>query len=319
MPCLVLVPAAAQRRLARRSLVILLALFLGPAACASDSSSDETSSAQMRATHEALARSLSWLEHHRPEPHAKLGDHVLDAWTWVIFARLHPDATVRARARREARQRLMALEAPGELDFVSLSYWATALRCRASVGLDPDPLRARLEAADLEPILAEGSATTALWSVELLRRSGVEVTLPPRTTALAAAAADPDWAPSLSNAVAIYHELAAASDFGRAPVRGFSAEELAFARRAHPMLFSVVRGEGQTDAAAEVLIAGAILGQRDEPWFADGIAWLRTRQRDDGSYRRAGQRPDPSANARRHGILTASWALLASLPDEDRR
>ncbi|MBW2316150.1 MAG: hypothetical protein JRH10_18420 [Deltaproteobacteria bacterium] len=316
MSCPTLAPAAAPCRPARRSrrLALWAALLLGSAACASDSSNDDT-----RATHEALARSLVWLERHRPEPGSKLGNHVLDAWAWERFARLHPDATVRARARSEARSRLAALEADAEPDFVALSYWATALRCRAALGLDPDPLRSRMQAADLERLLRESSPTTALWSAELLRFSGVELTLPARTTLLSSAAVDPDWAPSHRDAVAIYHELAAASDFGRESVRGFSAEEIAFARRAHPVLFSVVRGEGRTDAAAEILISGAILGQRDEPWFADGIVWLRTRQREDGSYMRAGQRPDPPADARRHGIVTASWALLESLQEEDRR
>ena len=267
----------------------------------------------------ALARSLAWLDTHPAGPDAKLGSRVLDAWAWERYARLHPDPAVRERAAREARARLASLEIEGQIDFVALSYWATALRCRHSLGLATEPLARRLAELDLPRLLDEGSPSTGWWSGELLRRSEVEVATSARATALAASAADPAWTPSVRDAVAFYHEIAAASDLGRAPVRGLSPQALTFARGAHPALFSLARERNETDAAAEVLIGAAILGQRDEAWFREGVLWLVGRQRGDGTYPRASARPSRSVSDSRHGVLVVSWALLEFASDRERR
>jgi hypothetical protein len=278
------------------------------------SAGGERETAPIRASAQAaLERSLTWLASHRPDATSALGNRVLDAWSWTLFARLHPEAGVRERAASEARARLERLGFPTNPDFVALTYWAVALRCRAAAGLETDGLRDALAQVDLVALLAAGSPTSAWWSAELLRHSGVSVDLPRRTRAIAVAAAEPAYAPSVRDAVAFYHELAAAADLGTRAIEGFSSDEIAFVRRVLPDLVAASRARGDTDAAAEALIAAALLDERRAPWFREGVDWILAQQRPDGAYVRAGMPRDPDPDELRHGVLVASWALLEAL------
>ena len=70
----------------------------------------------------------------------------------------------------------------------------------------------------------------------------------------------------------------------------------------------------ETDAAAEVLITAALLDQRERPYYRDGLRWLLSQQRAEGSYRSAhdGARPEVPSSYR-HGVLIGTWAVLESL------
>jgi hypothetical protein len=87
-----------------------------------------------------------------------------------------------------------------------------------------------------------------------------------------------------------------------------------FARGVLPALLEVSRSAGDTDAVAEVVITAALLDERERDFYAEGIAWLLAKQREDGTYRDArtgNARPAPRHS--RHGVLVVSWALLESL------
>jgi hypothetical protein len=266
----------------------------------------------------ALDRALAWLAAHRPDPaRALLGELGTDAWTWSMFAHLHPDEEVRRRAGQEARARFGAIEPRVEPSETSLTYWSLILREMRGLGMDTAQQRAALERLDLEAALDRMTGTSAFWTRELLRRGGIQVTVDSQVTVLAerAAAGTDGYQPSLRDAYAIYHEIAPAADLGREPPRAFTAREIAFAREASPRLLEVSRRERDLDAAAEVLTAAAILGQRDQPWHREALAWLIGVQREDGTWPDL-RNPTAQPGDSRHAVLVASSALLQSLAGE---
>jgi hypothetical protein len=291
-------------------LVVLLAQVL--VAC-TDTPPDSSREEILR----ALDRSLSWLTAHPSDPDsAQIGELTLDAWPWTIFSRLHPDPEIRARSAEEAKARLQGLEPKVEPTLVSLSYWALLLRNIESHNLDTVAYREALSRVDIEAILAAGNPTTNLWTTELLRYSGIPSKSRVEETYLATSAADgvARFEPTVRGAYALYHEIVPATDLGRKPIRVFSDDQVDFARLVLPALLEVSRNAGDTDAVAEVLITASLLGEREQRYYGEGIEWLLTQQREDGTYRdaRTGNARLPSAHFR-HGILVVSWALLESL------
>jgi hypothetical protein len=266
---------------------------------------------------QALDRSLSWLVAHPPDPAgAPIGELALDEWTWNLFSRLHPDPKIRARTAEGSRARLRSLEPRVEPTLVSLSYWALLLRNLVSQDLDATAYRAALSRVNIDAILAKGNPTTNLWTTELLRYSGIPGASSVEGTYLATSAATglDRFEPTLRGAYALYHEIAPVTDLGRGPVRGFSDDQVQFARRVLPALLERSRSAGDTDAVAEVLITASLLGERRRSFYGEGIEWLVARQREDGTYRDARARaPAPPPAPFRHAILVVSWALLESL------
>jgi hypothetical protein len=267
------------------------------------------------AARQALQRSIDWLDASPPDPsRSKLGDLGMDAWSWAQIARLHSDPAVRQRAGNEARLRLGRLEPVIEPTPTALSWWAVLLRSMDALGMDTSPYIAALSKIDLEDALSEMNPTTALWTGELLRFAGVAIKADVAATEVASGAAASDWSPTVRAAYAIYHEIAAATDLGRVAPEVFNEQQLAFARGALPRLLAVCRQAEETDAAAEVLIAAALLDQRELPYYRDGIRWLLSQQRADGTYRRAQDRARPAGpSSYRHGVLIGSWAVLEML------
>ena len=132
--------------------------------------------ADRKAVLDALQRSLAWLESHPPNAHrAKLGALGMDAWAWSIFARLHPEATLRERAAEEARRRLRGIPPRVEPTATSVSWWALLLRVMQSHQIDTAPHRAALSAVDLADVLHDMNPTTAFWTTQLLRHSGMAI------------------------------------------------------------------------------------------------------------------------------------------------
>jgi hypothetical protein len=183
-----------------------------------------------------------------------------------------------------------------------------------AVEMDTSPYLAALSKIDLSEVVNKMSPTTALWTSGLLRPVGIAVEVDPAATAVATGAAASDWTPTVRSAYAIYHEIAGDTDLGRAAPRVFNQRQLDFIRRALPQLLDVCITEHDTDAAAEVLIAAAILDQRERGYYAEGMRWLLAQQRADGTYfsaRDLKRNQDPSNF--RHVVLIGSWALLESL------
>ena len=52
-------------------------------------------------------------------------------------------------------------------------------------------------------------------------------------------------------------------------------------------LLAVSRDANDTDAAAEVLVTAALVGEQEMPYYREGISWLLGRQRADGTFVRA--------------------------------
>jgi hypothetical protein len=252
----------------------------------------------------AFGPSLRWLEQHRPESSgAELGDLGMDAWSWCLFARLHPDAGVRRRATDQARDRLASLPRTIEPSVTALSWWALLLREMRAFNVDDAGRSAEIAALDLDAVLARAGPTTTLWTKLLLRRAGIDVSVSKAGTRVASLGETDSL--SSRDAVAIYHEIAPAFDLGRAQPELFTAEELARVVELLPRLLLVCREADDVDAAAEVLIIAALLGDRERPYYREGIGWLVERQQADGSYH-----PGRDLSAARHGVLLGSWALL---------
>lgn len=266
---------------------------------------------------QALGLSITWLEANRPDPStARLGNLCLDAWAWYLLATLHPEADVRTRAGVQVDRRLRALTPPTEGTAVALSYWAILLRLLNLRGIDTAPYRAALSRFDLSAALDESSPTTRWWTAEFLRRSGLPVETDFSSTFIATATASGGRAltPTRRDAYRIFHELVPTTDLGREPLTQLTPQQATFTRGVIPGLLDVSRAEGDTDAVAEVLVSAALLGQQDTQTYRDGIAWLLTRQRTDGTYRSARDRTRTTTpDSFRHVVLVASWALLTSL------
>jgi hypothetical protein len=261
---------------------------------------------------EALERSMVWLQSHPARNEAALGERGMDAWTWELISRLHPDDAVRARAAREARIRLEAIELGDELDHVSLSWWPLLLRCRDSVGLDSAAIVRELETRNLASILDRAAPSTVFWTAQLLSHSGVALPSQPEETLLAQAALGNRRDVTVRDAYAFYHELVPASDLGRQAIRVFDADELAYARAVHADLLAECLREGDADAVAEVLISATIVDARG-PEYREGIQWLLAKQQKDGTYLSPKKGPLRSQRDPRHLVLVATWALLEFL------
>jgi len=286
---------------AARVLVRLL-LPAVAAACAGDGG-------QARDVRAAIQRSVLWLEQHRPQrTQAPLGELGMDAWSWSLLARLHPDDELRRRAADEARSRLESLPREIEAGATALSWWAILLGELRALGMDDGGRRERIADLARDPRSAGTSPTTAFWSAMLLRHSGIDVAVSTAGTRVATLAGDDAAAtPTPRDAVAIYHEVAPALDLGRTGQEVFTREELARVIELLPRLLGACSQAQDTDAAAEVLITAALLDDRDRPYYRQGISWLLERQRADGSF------GGGDAAAARHGVLVATWALLESL------
>lgn len=263
-----------------------------------------------------FARSLQWLDAHAPDPRRDpVGALCLDAWTWYVFSAWHPEEHVRERAGREVDRRLAALEPPRDLDVVKLSYWATLWWIMKLRGRQLDPAALLPARTDLDAIVSTAHPTTRWWIEKLLEHVGLPVEPDFTRTLIHGASAGPAaYTPTLSDAYRIYHEIAPATGLGAVPFAGFDRAQTEFVLRVLPGLIEVGRDAGDTDAVAEVLIAAALMGERDTAAYRDGIAWLLGRQREDGTYWTAGDSmtpPDPHES--RHGVLVVSWALLTSL------
>ena len=267
-----------------------------------------------RAAARAVDRTVEWLRANPPEQDARLAVHGMDIWTWNLVSRLHSDRAVRAEAAARVRDGLRALGRPKAPDWIALSWWAVVLRCVDSQGLDTQPIADALLASGLDGPLEQSAPTTAWWSSQLLRHAGLEVESKRGRTAIADRFGKRgDYRPSIRDAYAFYHELAAAADFGRQPLSTFTSEQLAFVREVQPELMALAQKQADTDAVAELVIAGALLGQRDEPYFDAAIDWLLERQLDDGTYLR--KEPAQGTSDTRHAVLVGTWALLVYLSD----
>lgn len=276
----------------------------------------------------ALEKSLEWMADNPPDPTAGIGEKGMDIWTWHLYSRLHPDSEDQFRARQETRLRLSKLKPIIEPDMSALSWWAVLFRVLDDQGQDLVPYKISLSAVDLEGILRNGSPTTALWISELLSYSGVSIESDFSTTYVATRGRGgaeernkvqgqrrgSRGSAMVRNAVALYHEIAPASDLGRSKVRGFSEEELRVASSLLPDFLGACQAVGDTDAAGEVLVVAAILGQKEKAFYREGIAWLIKQQLPNGTYvRSSGGVGTPSLHNLRHGVLVVSWALLESL------
>ncbi len=262
----------------------------------------------------AIERTLDWLRAHPPEQDARLAVLGMDIWTWNLVSRLHPDRSVREEAASVTRERLSRVAPPRAPEWIALSWWAVILRCAQSQRLDAQPLIDGLVASDLDRLLEDSAPTTAWWSSQLLRHAGLEVESRRERTAIAAGLAKgAGYRPSARDASAFYHELAAAADFGRGSLAAFDEAHIDFARRAQPELVALSQHNQNTDAVATLVVAGALLGQRDEPYFEAAIDWLLERQLEDGTYRR--QFPSKATSDIRHAVLVVTWALMVYLSD----
>jgi hypothetical protein len=211
---------------------------------------------------------------------------------------------------------LQGIESRVEPTLVAISYWALLLRNFESQSMDTTVYREALSRVDIEAILKVGNPTTNLWTTELLQYSGISIESRVGETYLATSAASgvDRFEPTVRGAYALYHEIAPASDLGRKPIRVFSNEQVEFARRVLPTLFEVSRNARDTDAVAEVLITAAILDEREQSFYGEGIEWLLAQQRENGTYRDARTKRERMPPTHfRHGILVVSWALLESL------
>jgi len=156
------------------------------------------------AARQALQRSITWLDASRPDPaRSQLGELGMDAWSWAQIARLHPDPTVRQRARNEARVRLGRLEPVIEPTATALSWWAVLVRSMNALDMDTAPYLAALSESDLERVLDGMNPTTALWTGELLRFAGVAIEADVAATEVARGAAKSDRSPTVRAAYAI--------------------------------------------------------------------------------------------------------------------
>jgi hypothetical protein len=295
----------------RRSVLILGLLLVLPSCERAQPAGKSPDEAALQ----ALQKSIEWLSANPPNPaDAKLGNIGLDAWAWAQIAELHPSDVVRRRAKQEARKRLGQLEPMIEPTPVELSYWAVLLHVMGAVGIDTSPHLAALSKVDLSEAVEAMSPTTALWTSGLLQPLGITVEVDPAATVVATEAAASDWTPTVRSAYAIYHEVAGATELGRVAPRVFNQRQLDFVRRALPQLLEICIAEHETDAAAEVLIAAAILDQRGRRYYVDGMRWLIAQQRSDGTYfsaRDLKRTPEPSNF--RHVVIVGSWAVLESL------
>ncbi len=297
-----------------RGVAILLAIFLAQVLIACTDMSPDPRHKEVLL---ALDRSLNWLDAHPPDPaRASIGEVTLDTWPWTIFSRLHPDPEIRSRCAEEARARLQGIESRVEPTLVAISYWALLLRNFESQSMGTAAHREVLSRVDIEAILKVGNPTTNLWTTELLQYSGISIESSVGETYLATSAASgvDRFEPTVRGAYALYHEIAPASDLGRKPIRVFSNEQVEFARRVLATLFEVSRNARDTDAVAEVLITAAILDEREQSFYGEGIEWLLAQQRENGTYRDARTKRERMPPTHfRHGILVVSWALLESL------
>jgi hypothetical protein len=265
----------------------------------------------------ALDRTLGWLVANPPDRAPSLGELGMDTWTWCLYARLHPRPAARRSAEAEARARLAAIEPHIEATATSLSWWALLLREMQYLGIDSARHRAALARLDLGAALGAMTGTTAFWTTELLRHAGMDVVSKPDQTVVAGLAKGPgveSYTPTLRDAYAVYHEIAPATDLGRRAPQAFTAEQLSVARAFQPRLYEVSLQARDLDAVAEVLVAAALLGQRDDEWYRQALVWLLGQQRDDGTWpdlRNPASRR--SAGDARHAVLVASWAVLQSV------
>jgi len=262
----------------------------------------------------ALDRSLAWLETHPPDASSEpLGARVLDAMGWFVFAVHHPDAGTRERTGAALDRRLDDLPWPAEPTMVEVTYLASVMTMRRVRGLSVEEAAESLRHIDYASLLEPLKPTTRYWTLEQLRRVGLDVEPDFASTFVGSGGRDFDVEPvDFRDAYRVYHDLAPAVDFGREPPRKLRQEHRVFVQRMLPeMIAATIRAE-DTDAAAEALIAAALAGARSEPSYREGLTWLLSRQRDDGTFSSNRDRPDATAGHFRHVVFVGSWALLGA-------
>jgi len=272
------------------------------------------------ATLTALDGLHGWLQNGSDIGDAAFGFQCLDAWSWFMFSEWHPDAGVRASTAKTVDARLQALHSPPTWTAVTLSYWALALRLMAHRALPIEAHLTQLATVDVNDVLTRASRTTRWWTLALLQQAGASVDAPdPSDTFLAAelAPGNRDRPMALSQVYSLYHEIAPAAALGLAPITGLGPELL---EKAHALIvpqMEYAATTGDTDALAEALTTGAILGHRDTDEYRTGLSTLLARQNPDGAFRAArdAQRPELNTDHFRHVVVVATFALLTSLAE----
>jgi hypothetical protein len=262
----------------------------------------------------ALQRSLDWLGAHPPDPRRDpLGELVLDAMTWHVFAALHPAAEERERAARVLGERLSALPEPGPPAMVPLSYWAPALALARRYGVRLDRRRRVVAGWDADALLAPAQPHTRLWIQQFLHDAGLGPEPEIRDCLCYAGRGSEGYpgAATVADAYRLFHELVPLGDFGtRAPTRPDAVRRTRAAKLVAELI-PLARRAGDTDAVAEALVASALLGGSGRPEHRAALEWMLSRQHEDGTYRMRDEATRAPAERYRHVVLTASWALLA--------
>lgn len=81
------------------------------------------------------------------------------------------------------------------------------------------------------------------------------------------------------------HEVFVAHEFGESKTpHHFTAEDLAYIRATLPHLVTRYVVEDDPDLVAELLLCMTMTGQRDDPKYAEGVAFLLDTQNEDGSW-----------------------------------
>ncbi len=263
---------------------------------------------------------MRWLEANPPDPATDaVGVLTLDAMSWFALAEFHPVDATRLAAGEQLDRRLAAMPLPAESTMVALSYWSTVLEMMSIRGIDLTPQRSALAGWDLDALVDEAGPTTAFWIDVMLSSVGLREEPDRAGTLLATGATVPpaEYEPSVRDAYRLFHELVPLTRMARETVEGIDADQLDFARRVVGGLVEVSRREGDTDGVAEALVCSALLGVGGTDAYRGQLAWLLSRQREDGTFmasRDAGR--NTTTDHYRHVVMASSWALLASVPFE---
>jgi len=263
---------------------------------------------------------MRWLEAHPPDPATDaVGVLTLDAMTWFVLAEFHPVEATRRSAGEQLDRRLRAMPLPAEPTMVALSYWSTVLEMMSIRRIDLTRYRSALADWDLQALVEEAVPTTGFWIDVMLHDVGLRDEPDPAGTLLATGPSVPpgEYEPTVRDAYRLFHELVPLTGMARKPTTGIDPQQLEFARRVVAQLAAAGRREGDTDGVAEALVCAAILGAGETESHREDLAWLLSRQQEDGTFlaRRDSGR-DTTADHYRHVVMTSSWALLASVPAE---
>jgi hypothetical protein len=267
---------------------------------------------------DAINRTTAWVERNAVDPRDPLLQRfVFDAWARHLIATRHPDRSTRARFAPALDRDLRVVEPTAPLELVPLTYWALLLRIMSERGVDVARQVADLNArVQLPTVLAQADRTTAYWTSALLARSGVAIDAESYfergwVAQSAGAVAATAYAPSLSDAYRVFHEIVPRANLGTKPP-DLSPAQRAFLRRAVPELIAFCRRNSAVDAMAEVLVSSAMLGPSSQAEYRSSIEFVLAHQRHDGTFTDP-SRPTTSIDEQRHTVLTGLWALLMAV------